>query len=514
MVEKHAHLKCECAHKKVSHEEWTQRLRSSDIDTISVRNIVELEGEALTALEVNLNEAIDDLLDEYERKQHLKFEDLSKGIEKHYDLVMRDLSQPMALYYRGLVNSSREDAYADMGMEREARRKLIRLAAVGKEDVVYEKAIDRAFTKVRTVSKSVIEELKDRWIENGGPIDIVRSFLLDKEEELRAKPLTRDELREKLRQLWVEKRYILQRIIRTETVNTHAAVQLREWYDQGFREVERIEINDIKTCSLCRTLALPGRNIYQIEDLLEEEYPVTFCSHPQCRGNYRLRVNLSILDEFDSKVEDFVNAQDIEMEGSVAKNVPLEYQVQVEKALKDFGPDYGIKFVPDITDSEEWKKDRLNYWLNFYDERDAQIRVDMEVADNRGKYVQYTTDNGEVLVSGDAGELNRIVVPILREKARQSYLALEQGDQGWIVDTYDRKKKEMGFTLENEGIQIFGKVPFISPLAENSAQDYFIESYTSYVSDPIRLLYLDRPMYDFIRAKCISNEYLLRGGLK
>ena len=29
---------------------------------------------------------------------------------------------------------------------------------------------------------------------------------------------------------------------------------------------------------------------YLIEDLLKEEYPVTFVSHPSCRGGYRLRV--------------------------------------------------------------------------------------------------------------------------------------------------------------------------------------------------------------------------------
>lgn len=514
--EKHAAHKCQCALKKISLDEWRDRLSNSDMDAKSVRHIVELETEILMALEMNLNEATEALLDEYERKKHLKFDDISKGVQNHYDLVMNDIAKPLQLYYRGLVNSSRDDAYMDLGIVREARMKMLRKkAAIGNNDSVYEKAVDRAFTKVKTVSHDVIEDLKERWLANGGPTDVVKNFLLDEEENLRGEALHREDLRERLKQLWMKRRYIIQRIIRTETVNTHGTVQLNEWYEQGIREVERYEINDLKTCSLCRALALPGRNVYMIEDLLRQDYPVTYISHPQCRGGYRPRQNWSVFDDFEQKLNDFTNVQDIQGEnGSVAKDVPIEYQTQVEKALNDFGPDYDIKFVPDIVDSKEWQTDRQKYWENFYDAHDATVRVDLEKDDNRGKYIQYITDDGQVLVSGDAGDINRVVIPVLREKARQAYYGLEEADRQWVDEEYDRKKKEMGYTLEEEGVQIIGKVPFISPLAEHSAADYFVESYTSYVADPTRLFYLDKRMYDFLRSKCMSTEYLVRGGIK
>lgn len=508
-------MKCTCSNNKIGTNEWQDRLQFSDLDPITIQHIVNLENEAIHLLEVTVDESLEALLDEYEKKGSLNLNDLIGGVDKHYGLISDEIEKPLNLYYRGLVNSSREHAYKSIGFEREARKKLIRKkAAIGGSDEAYENAVERAFTKVRTVGKDVIEELKDRWVANNGPTDVVKSFLLDEEENLRNEPLTRTELSERLRQLWIEKRYILQRIIRTETVNTSATVQLEEWFAQGFTEVERWEINDLRTCVLCRTLAQPGSNIYQIGELLKEEYPVTYCSHPQCRGGYVLRVNMSVFDDFESRLEEFANAQDIEVEDSKAENVPIEYQEQVEKALSDFGPDYGIKFVPEITESKEWIEDRVKYWSDFYSERDARARVDLEKIEDRGTLTQYTTTDGQVLISGDAGELNRITIPVLREKARQIYLTMDASDRNWVIAKYNKRQKETTMTLEKGGVQIIGGTPFITTLAGNSSEDYFMESYANYVADPARLFYMDKEMYDFLKDKFMAREYLMQGGVK
>lgn len=507
-------------------DEWRDRLQHSDINKLTIKHIVDIENEALLSMEMNIDKALENVLKEWDRKNYLHFDDVAKGIETHYDLALSDFMQPLKLYYRGLVDSSRDDAYLDIGIVREARRKMIRKkAAIEHGDKAYEEAVDRAFTGVRSVGKSVVEELKDSWIEQGGPNDVVRNFLLSQEEALRDKPLSRIELKERLRQLWMEKRYVIQRIIRTETVNTHSLIQLQEWFDQGIIEVERVEMNDLKTCTKCRALSYPGNNIYLIEDLLQgrivssngkitsAQYPVSCNSHPQCRGSFRPRPNLSVFEDFTKHVNDFVNAQDIEVGDSKANNVPIEYQAQVEKALNDFGPDYGIKFVPEIVDSNEWKEDRLNFLQHIYSDRDAQIHLEMEQKENRGRLVQYVTQHGNVLVSGNAGDINRVVIPILREKANQAYLLLDDMDKNWVENRYATKIKETTYTLEEEGVEIIGQTPFISPLAEGSPKDYFIESYTSYVGDPIRLMYMDKPMYEFLRKRCMTTEYIQRGGI-
>jgi hypothetical protein len=83
----------------------------------------------------------------------------------------------------------------------------------------------------------------------------------------------------------------------------------------------------------------------------------------------------------------------------------------------------------------------------------------------------------------------------------------------WVKDRYNQKTGEKPFTLEQENIELIGDNPFVSPLAGQSADDYFIESYTNYVADPTRLLYLDEPMYDFLRDHFMDREYINRGGI-
>jgi len=478
------------------------------MSSATIRHIVELELEALRVLEVHVDESLKPLLDSYEKKGHLTLDDLTKGVNSHYELVSNEIEKPLQLYFKGLIDSSRDHAYKKIGFEREARKKLLRKAAISPSDKTYEDAVERAFTKVRTIGKKVVEDLKTRWIKQNGPTDVVTSFLLDKDEKLREKNLTRHELSEKLRQLWIKKRYILQRIIRNESVNINGTVQLQCWWEQGIKKVERWEINDLRTCSLCRTLI--GR-IYAIEDLLNLEYPVSDDTHILCRGSFRPVVNNAVFGEF---AEEFQNAGDIEVGSSKAENVPIEYQEQVEKALEDFGPDYGIKFVPDITGSKEWQSDRLEHWKNFYGEREARAKVQLEKRELSGKLVQYTADDGTVLVSGNAGSVNKIVVPILRDKAKEVYNLMSSSDRTWIVDRYNRRKKETTMTLEVEGVEIIGATPFITELAGQSAEDYFVECYTTYVADPAKLMYLDGQVYDWLRTKLMSREYLMSGGIK
>jgi hypothetical protein len=69
-------------------------------------------------------------------------------------------------------------------------------------------------------------------------------------------------------------------------------------------------------------------------------------------------------------------------------------------------------------------------------------------------------------------------------------------------------------TFEKEGIEIIGGTPFITNIAENSSEDYFVECYTNYVADPSRLFYMDRVMYDWLRENVMSKEYLMSGGIK
>jgi spore coat polysaccharide biosynthesis protein SpsF (cytidylyltransferase family) len=91
---------------------------------------------------------------------------------------------------------------------------------------------------------------------------------------------------------------------------------------------------------------------------------------------------------------------------------------------------------------------------------------------------------------------------------------MNQEDKRWILDRYNKKIEEKSMTLERDGVEIFGDTPFVSPMAGESPISYFLEAYATYAADPLKLLYLDREMYDFLRERFMSTEYIVRGGIK
>jgi len=512
--------------------QWQEGLSRTRLDTDTIRHIIELELAVVDKYDRCGVEFVDFLMSNYDAKKTITPEDLKSAYQSAFHGVIQDINTPYAIYHNSIINSGRAKAVKDLGMNREARRRIYRTAAI--DDRYVQDSLEKAFTHVKTVGDDVINQLEDKWKEVGGSNDIIKDLLLKDEDALRDENITKEQLKYRLHEIWQDKRYLLERIVRTETINTHARAQLQEWYDQGVREVERNEVNDIRTCALCRELGQPG-NVYEIEKLLNgeysstkkngevitsAEYPISYNSHPNCRGSYSPRVNWAVFDEFEKMLEqgnegEFQNASDVVAPEATAQNVPIEYQSEVKQALEDFGPDYGIKFVPEITDDPEWQNDRLEELRQYYPEGEAQSRLSMEKSENRGQITQYTTKSGKVLVSGDAGDVNRIVIPVLREHAHQVWTSSDADLRKWVEDRYKVKMDEMGYSLsdEKQGIQIYGDTPFVSPVAMKSPEDYFAESYAAYVADPTKLLFFDEKMYDYLRANFIEKEYIARGGL-
>jgi very-short-patch-repair endonuclease len=751
-------------------------------------------------------------------------------------------------------------------------------------------SINNAFSKVKTVGDDVVEELREKWLAKGTSSDIVKDFLLEQEQQARDSGLDRAQMKQKMMDIWKDQRYLVERIVRTETINGYSRAQLQEWFDQGIKQVERIEVNDIRTCDKCRALSQPGQNIYFIEDILQgkltggknneissADYPVSYCSHPNCfidakvpiytskgwkkirdikvgdlvlthrgrfrkvtallhspyekgkpivsihyehrrktagfavepltmtpehpvfivgkgwvnagdvktsdrflilankcgtcgkkihymesycsgrcasknsrtqqlkkekndliyavahheaqsramikrhrddpaatlrnlkqfhknakqmikdgthplqkedtriksmaalakshhglsflekkmkwlleqkgilfkqqypihkgtdkrghktnyfidffipehkiaiecdgiywhdeerdrqksdtikkngflllrftenqirndlkscsneidrilknhkgeyefvewevkkveyrklgknrriynfsveedesyvakgmvvhncRGGYRPVSSYQTYDDFAKMMEsldtngpqDFQSPKDIESyDGqSKAENVPLEYQKQVQQAVDDFGPSYGIKFVPEITDDPDWQSDQLEDLLHLYSLDEAEQQLEVQKSENRGKILQYKTKSGNTLVSGDAGSVNHVVIPVLRQHAEDQWNAATEDQRQWFTDRYNEKIKEMSYTLKDQGIQIFGDSPFVTPLAKESAQQYFIETYIAAIADPVKLRYYDPDCYDYLIDNFLHHEYLSRGGI-
>ena len=102
---------------------------------------------------------------------------------------------------------------------------------------------------------------------------------------------------------------------------------------------------------------------------------------------------------------------------------------------------------------------------------------------------------------------------VLRQHAEDQWNAATEDQRQWFTDRYNEKIKEMSYTLKDQGIQIFGDSPFVTPLAKESAQQYFIETYIAAIADPVKLRYYDPDCYDYLIDNFLHHEYLSRGGI-
>jgi hypothetical protein len=212
--------------------EWHDGLAKSDMDPNAVRHIINLETAITEKYNSKAVEFADRILETYRDKKNITIDDIIGSFQHHFTQVMDESIQPFEIYFQAIVDTGRDVAKKKLGFDREARRRLKRSAALGDNSPIDRDRLDESFGKVKTVGTSIIDELKDKWIEQGGPNDLTRQFLLDQESKLQDEGLTRAQMRQKLVELWHDKRFLIERIVRTETSNSYAKVQLQEWYDQ------------------------------------------------------------------------------------------------------------------------------------------------------------------------------------------------------------------------------------------------------------------------------------------
>ena len=128
-------------------------------------------------------------------------------------------------------------------------------------------------------------------------------------------------------------------VARTAMLNYYTFTYLNEWHDHGLHLVKRIEMHDHKTCPICRTL---NGNIYNIEEVLREQMPLTFLSHPNCRGSYS--PYMAVMSKVVPVRPVF---RDITVGGNKAAGVPPEYVPWVRHVLLRDSFDFNIQCVID-----------------------------------------------------------------------------------------------------------------------------------------------------------------------
>lgn len=500
--------------KTVTTNEWQARLRNSTIAPAGQDAIISFENRIAVPFDARGQQFVDEVVTLYQTKGRITLQDLTRSLSDSMEYLDPDIEDVAVDVMVDLHNAAVQSA-----QDRTNNDVIARVVADIRDEQRIKDAIGRALTQIKTVPGEVINQIREKLLQDHqkSPQNIMRELLLDKQMELTEAGVA--DIRAAIQDIWTRQRYIYQRIVRTETINAYARTQLEEWFEQGLTEVTRHSINDVKTCAICRELSRPGVNVYKIEDLLKLEYPMTqdpktgeWLTHPHCRCSFRPKVNWDFLDEIEQDLNNitipptFENTTDFSSDESVASNVPVEYKDGVAGLFERDDPGGQFEFVPDVSEDDRWRVERKAELERIYGPAEGARMYNDELRENRGKMNSSILNDGTMLVSGYAGDTFPVGSILLRPKAERVWDSLSDDDQASIIRTFNEKKKTEGFTLEEQGIQVFGGEPFISTMAAKSAMDYFVDSYVAYVNEPVKVKYMDPGMFIYLKDNIFAGR--------
>lgn len=517
-----------------SRTDWQRRLWWTGIDRKARDHIVALDN-ALTDLHDAVGADLEQVLtDLHEEKGYLTGEDITRALDLAMTTVLDEGEGTFREGFEGLSLRGVDQAIERAGINTvtAATNRLIqfsrlRVQADDMGDRIRQNYQD-ALNRIKSLPADVVEDIRAKLMASpmtgASTREVLRAVIGDLIEQIDPEGVLHPEaVRAAVREVWERTRVDLQRVIRTESINAFSRAQLEEWYAQGIRQVTRHSINDPKTCPKCRELSRPGHNVYDIERLLALEHPVTedpdnpgaFLTHPNCRCWFR-PILQDVWGELEALERDLF--ADIEGKSVTVENVPLDLQEPVTEMVKDWNknaPDVAADFamIEDITKDPDWQRFRLEE-LMAEDPATAEQILDQEIAD--GVVIEWVDpETGTTYMTPDIADVQYMTLPLAR---RQGEIRWEDGGEElhrWWKERYDAKMAETQMTLEENGVEIIGGLPFFVQSAGESARNYFTEAYAHYIVDPTLLFAIDRIAYDRLRDNVFAGtEYLSRGGVK
>lgn len=497
------------------------------MDATSKRHIISVENDARIVYDTMGELFTRQLSNMYEKDGEITRDDfisvIGTFLEKAVDTIVTSFGKTVARLHASAKHSARKK----LGLHKKAT--LIKVAAY---DDYLQKALEQSFTKVKSLPDEIVGVIKDKLLGTTqiDTSDILREMIGESELDLKSRVMqpgfSSADLREGLRYIWGKYRYNIERILRTESMGAHTAAQLREWYDQGIREVTRIYINDNRTCEICKQVGKPG-NRWLIADLLKLKNPLIedpnnpgeLLTHPSCRDSFEPILDVTKMDmlyfELTGQIPDYKAAATVRTKQAEVANVPYEYQTPVSNMLNEIESlDNKVEFTPDITTNENWLKQQRAVLAETYPPEEIEKRLQNVVDLNKRELMQYTDEEGNVYINGMDGTIVHPAHIIGRIKGQQVWAKISESDKGYVKQQYARKKQEEGYTLEDEGIEVFGGYNFATQLSAESPELYFAESYGLYLSNPVMLRMFDESMYAYLKENHFTKDYYERGGIK
>lgn len=510
---------------------WQERLQLSALSTEAQDTVIGAENAVVNNYDAAKDTFISLLLQRWKDKGSLAMADIDNAVREGTDQVNDESQGIIGESLKSLYVESQEEVVEKLKQSKSGRKFVLgKRAQIGDDrERTMEESLNNAFQRITTVPDDVVEAMRQILHDRPDdiPQDIVRTLFSEIDVSQLA-GITEEQLEAKLGELWDEQRYIYQRIVRTETMNMYSRGSLQEWSDAGYAEATRREMNDHKTCAFCRTV---DGNVYSIQELLNLDYPLIqdpqtldYTGHPNCRGSYEPIVVFEDWDNFLAPPGSiFKDTVEINVGDTVVSGIPVEMTERIERTLQDNDLNRAVNVVPDIVDTAAWldtERARILAEIDAKGDRQpSDMFVDLMVQEQRdeqrGTLSIFDAPDGELLVSGFSFFADDPGWFATRDKGRQVYNALDAENQLFLDNLYNLKIGETIMTLEDDGLEIIGSpvagkaVGFITPAASQDAMNYFVESYSLYQTDAVKLEFLDINMYQFLRDRIFAGEQFL-----
>ena len=439
-----------------SRTDWQKALWKSEIDPDSKRYIKQLENLITDNWENTFEGLWGDVEAAINRGLPITDDVLTAYIAESARKQLRDLDKPAwDAAFNGLYMGAKEQAFKPTGFGSGKRK--AQIVDTLEEQAVLSHMRQTALEKVRAITnqelrRSILEKLTEPGAYGKNPVQLANQIIREERKRLEEQTGDRAQLRERIKELYDDQLWRIQRVTRTEAANAYWLSQLTGYREQGIASIKfNSHTYEQKTCAIC--LALDG-TIHEIDTLLNRggRYPLSTLTHPQCRCWPTPIISHTTFEEIEQLYEDepdlFVPGETIfdraklAMEdvvkeqqtiyGTRVEQMPVEHEKEIRDALsairespyQQLQPDV-LRFVDDVGQVPEFQK---------------QVPLPEPVL---GQVTSWTSPDNELLMSQWAADNGQAVSgAVIREWASRIYE--DQDDVQHIMrEMYDRDPDDL-----------------------------------------------------------------------
>lgn len=446
-------------------------------------------------------------------------------IERNMTGLIETVVSLMDYYTEGIYNSGKNISRKKLKLKKELPADGKRYCFTQNDELFIDKYKSNKLTEfnaelnksiVEYVTSIITEAMQDKWrldTEDTTIFDYSKQQLVDDE----MKDIL-DMIKENISGIYEE----LMDVVSREILVLFRRAQIEEYKNLGISVVTMISEDESLCCPVCT--AKSGK-VTKIEDIVSEYGLKSNTQHSYCKysidpvisyQNQVTTVNSSSEVGQHSEFTNIINDSGIHLNNEIKTNIdltidsfkftnmPIEIEYRVAKLVKkfkmyakNFMRDIEFIFVDNISDEDDWFKNVKEHYISTKEMNDFNATNEALHAQDNLKYKVASFDNGNKYYISVMSFDSQLVEEIITRKIVKDLLKINDT----VNEIFEQKinSRHIG-----NGLVIY-QDPFVSYLAQESSEDYLLESVVDYVNQPKKLQAIDEKMFNYIKENVFNN---------